>query len=251
MQKIKAILVDDEEGARNVLTNLLERCCPEIVIVGTSSNVPEAVEEIKAKQPQVVFLDVQMPNYAGYEIIDFFDTINFEIIFVTAFDHYAIKAFELSAIDYLVKPINRNRLKEAIDKLSTKVEEKNKLENYQVLIENMKKRELDTIIISELGNKKILKLHNITAIEAEGAYSLIHLLDEKPLLVSKPLKHFEELLPEKGFFFRSHRAWIINLQHIKSYSKSNNEIMLEQNIVAKVSKYRIADFQEAILSINK
>ena len=166
MQKIKAILVDDEEGARNVLNTLLVRFCPEIEVVSVCLNVLDAVEEVKKHKPQVVFLDVKMPNYAGYEIIDFFEVIDFEIIFVTAFDNYAIKAFELSAIDYLLKPISRVRLIESISKLSNKIEEKNKLQNYMVLIDAMKKKELDTIIISELGNKRVLKLSNIIAIEA-------------------------------------------------------------------------------------
>ena len=100
MNKIKAILVDDEESARNILGNLLEKFCPEVELIGKFKNVEEAVEGINALNPELVFLDIEMPNYAGYEIINFFDEINFEMIFVTAYDKYAIKAFEVSAVDF-------------------------------------------------------------------------------------------------------------------------------------------------------
>ena len=109
MNKIKAIIVDDEKRARNVLDQLLSRNFDNIEVVAQCADVPSAVEEIKRLKPDVVFLDIQMPNYVGYELVNFFDKVDFDIIFVTAFDQYAIKAFELSAIDYIVKPIDRNK----------------------------------------------------------------------------------------------------------------------------------------------
>ena len=246
MNPIRAIIVDDELAARNLMHNLLQRI--QIDVVDVCENVLEAVESIKRLKPDVVFLDVEMPNYAGYEIVDFFDEIDFEIIFVTAYNQYAIKAFELSAVDYLVKPINRQRLAEAIDKLSTRMQEKSAVENYRLLKESMQKKELGKIVISELGNKRIVQLDNIIAIQAKGAYSTIYLVDEKELLVSKNLKHFENILPDSEKFFRSHKSWIVNTDYIKTFNKNKGEIDLCKDVQAKLSKYRVQEFEA--LSVN-
>ena len=251
MKPIRAIIVDDEIAARDVLKNLLLRVTDSVEVIETAHDVPEAVAKIKLLKPDVVFLDVQMPNYAGYEIVNFFDTIDFEIIFVTAYDEYAIKAFELSAVDYLVKPINRLRLKESIAKLEQKIEQVGAKESYETLMESIKDKELGKIVIPELGNKRVLNLSDIIAIEAQGAYSNIYLKNAKPLLVSKNLKHFESILPEDQIFFRSHKSWIINLNEILELSKGTGEINLTDSICARLSKYRTSEFQEALNSFQE
>ena len=243
MTKIKAIIVDDEDGARNVLKNLLARTSPEVEVISLCQNVPDAVEEIKKLQPDVVFLDVEMPDYAGYELVQFFDKINFKIIFVTAYDKYAIKAFELSAIDYLLKPINRLRLVEAIDKLKTQLNSENITDDYQNLLESLEEKKFQKIVIPELNTKKIILLNDIIGIEAQRAYSTIYISNKKPLIVSKNLGYFESVLPEDHHFFRTHRSWIVNLRKIESYSKSQGNISLEAGIVAKLSKHRFEEFE--------
>ncbi|MFT6243336.1 MAG: two-component system LytT family response regulator [Salibacteraceae bacterium] len=248
MTKINAILVDDEKRARNVLSSLLEFNCPELNVVAECSNVPDAVEQIKRLNPDVVFLDVQMPNYAGYEIVKFFDEINFEIIFVTAYDQYAIKAFELSAIDYLIKPINRTRLTEAVSKLSSKMKERDQLADYSVLLGSIQDNEFKQIVIPELGDRRVLELNTIIAIEADGAYSKVHLIDNKSITVSKTLKYFESVLPEDINFFRSHRAWIINLKHLKQFNKTKGIVTLGEDIIAKISRNKVVEFQTIISS---
>ncbi|GAB5418200.1 MAG: LytTR family DNA-binding domain-containing protein [Crocinitomicaceae bacterium] len=245
MKELKALIVDDEEAARNVLRRLLERNCPDLQIVGTANDVPTAVELIRKEQPHVVFLDVQMPQYAGYEIIDFFDTIDFEIIFVTAYDQYAIKAFELSAVDYLIKPISRNRLVESIEKLQQRVHEKNAAQKFQLLKDSLQQKSLDQIVISELGNQRILRISDIIAIQANGAYSEIFLVDGQKVLASKNLKQFESMLTEGAPFFRSHKSWLINFHHIQNYTKSDLEIHLSEEIKAKLSKYKKAEFESS------
>jgi len=248
--KLKAIIVDDEEGARDVLSNLLGRCCPDVTILAKCKSLPEAVELIKLLKPDVVFLDVQMPDYAGYEIINFFDTIDLEIIFATAFDQYAIKAFELSAVDYLVKPISRTRLIESVEKLKVKVKTQNVAEDYEILLQSIKKKEYEKIVIPELGNKRVINLSSIIAIEGKGAYSTVHLSDSKEFLVSKNLKYFETALPENSNFFRSHKSWIINLNHIDAYSSGKNQINLSGNVIAKLSKYRLAEFDSVLMEFS-
>lgn len=246
MNQLKALIVDDEEAARNVIGRLLERNCADIQIIGTAQDIPSAVELIKTHQPNVVFLDVQMPQYAGYEIVDFFERIDFEIIFVTAYDQYAIKAFELSAVDYLVKPISRNRLIEAVEKLQQRVHEKNAAIKFQLLKDSMQQKTFEHIVISELGNQRIVKIAEIVAIEANGAYSEIHLSGGRKIMVSKNLKQLETMLPDDALFFRSHKSWIIHLEHMLNYSKSTLEIELKGNFIAKLSKYKKVDFEELL-----
>ena len=115
---MKAIIIDDEEAARSVLSNLLKRTCPQVEILELCENVPEGVKAIHKHKPDLVFLDVEMPDYAGYELVDFFDEVNFKIIFATAYDQYALKAFEVHAVDYLLKPFSQERFDQAIEKIT-------------------------------------------------------------------------------------------------------------------------------------
>lgn len=252
MSQLKVIIVDDEAAARNVLSSLIQMSKFDIEIVATCCDVAEAVESIKRSKPDLVFLDVQMPDYAGYEIVNFFDEINFEIVFVTAYDQYAIKAFELNAVDYVVKPIERNRLKEAIEKVQSKLDQKNRIEQYKRLLDSMKGEVLGNIAISELSDgevsKRVLKLKDIIAIEANGAYCNVHLMNEAPFLVSRNLKYFESLLPKDSAFFRSHRSWILNLEHVLKFKPRFGDVNMKQNLVAKVAKNRIEAFEELTLA---
>lgn len=248
MSKLKALIVDDEEAARDILSSLLHRSTTEFEAIETCNSVPEAVVKIKSLKPDVVFLDVQMPEYAGYEIIDFFDEISFEIIFVTAFDKYAIKAFELSAVDYLVKPIERSRLTESLEKLSDKLRQKTDAENYKVLLETVKDRELGKIVISELRENKIKKhviaLKDIIAFEAMRAYTQLYLADGSTMVVSRNIKQMEGRLPMDEIFLRCHRSWIINLDHVQMYNLGNGEVSMTNSVSAKLSKNSQSQFEE-------
>lgn len=244
--KLTCIIVDDEESARNVLSNLITRFCPQLEIIATCCDVLEAVKTIKKLQPNVVFLDIEMPNYAGYELVSFFEEVNFEIIFVTAYDQYAIKAFEISAVDYLLKPVEIDRLKSAVEKLATKIELNQTSVNYKALTQNLKSNELNKIVIKQNGNHIITDTKDIIAIEAQEAYSCIH-TTSGDYLMSKNLKHFETILENNNGFFRSHKSWIVNLSHLVNFSKSKLEIELSKNIIAKLSKYKKPEFEERIV----
>jgi two-component system LytT family response regulator len=246
MEKIKAIVVDDERWARTVLTKLLEQNCPTVEIVATCVDLVSAVEQIKLLEPDVVFLDVKMPDYAGYEIINFFTKINFSLIFVTAFDQYAIKAFELNAVDYLVKPIDRKKLVMAVDKLTTKLEKENYLESYEELLKTIKSKGFKKIILPELGNRRIVDLSTILAIKADDTYCKVYLKEKKTITVSKTLKHFEELLDDNPSFFRSHRSWIVNLEHVQQFNKTDNTIVINDNLKATISRKKFEEFELAI-----
>jgi len=247
VEKLKAILVDDEESARDVLENLLLRFCPEVELVAKCNNVLQAVEVINKEQPHLVFLDIEMPNYAGYEIVNFFKEINFEIIFVTAYDQYAIRAFELSAIDYLLKPVDIERLKMAVSKVKIQFDLKQNSERLQLLSTTLQTKEIKNILVAEKGNQYLVPVDYIIAIEAQESYCFIHTTDKK-YMVSKNLKHYETIFVENPSFIRVHKSWLIAKEHIVNYSKSDLSINLTNGINAKLSKYKKAEFEDAILS---
>ena len=246
MNKIKAILVDDEESARDVLENLLLRFCPEVELLDKCTNVEQAVESIKLNRPNLVFLDIEMPNYAGYELVDFFTEIDFDIIFVTAYDQYAIKAFEVSAVDYLLKPIEIDRLKESVSRISLKFDKQQQNERIEHLRETLSNASIQSVLASKNGNQYVVNFSDIIAIEAQESYSCIHTKDEK-YIMSKNLKHFERLLSEHMNFIRSHKSWIINVNFIKYYSKSDLTVKLESDILAKLSKYKKSEFEALLI----
>lgn len=245
MDKLTAIIVDDEQSARDILSNLLSRFCPSVEVLGTYSNVPGAVEAIKELKPNVAFLDIEMPNYSGFEIVDFFQEVDFEMVFITAYDQYAIKAFEVSAVDYLLKPIEIERLQKAIEKLEKRVGQSREI-NHKLLTESLKSDTVTKIAVSTKGYQTVLDVKEIVAIEASESYSNIMLADRTIHLVSKNLKHFENLLSDNSNFFRSHKSWIVNLDMLEKYNRSKGEIDLKSEVVAKLSKYRKEEFESAL-----
>lgn len=249
MKGFKAIIIDDEIPAREVLSSLLARFFPEINIVAEASNLEDGVREIKVLHPDVVFLDVQMPRFAGYEISSFFDKIDFNIIFVTAYDQYALKAFELSALDYILKPIEVSRLKQAIEKLTAKEELKATHLQYSLLNETITNRKTTKISITDKGANCFIDIADIIAIEGQSAYCKIY-TEKKHYLLSKNLKQASLLLNDWDCFFRCHKSWLINLHRIENYSKKDLVINLATSITAKLSRYKTIEFSEACSKLN-
>lgn len=243
--KIKAVIIDDEESARDILNELLSRFCPNIEIMGKYANLEDGVSGINQYHPEVAFIDIKMPKHNGFEIVNFFEKIDFELIFVTAYDNYAVNAFELSAVDYLLKPIDIEKLKNAVERLQLKLEHTRVFNNYEALKENLKEDELKKLVIPNVGEHKIIDIKDIIAIEAQESYSLIHTHDNK-ILASKNLKHFENALNASKYFFRCHKSWLININHVNSYSKRTKEIQMSKDILAKLSKLRKIEFEKLI-----
>lgn len=244
MNKIKAILVDDESSARDVLSNLLVRFCPNVEVVATSENVEQAVGKINELNPDLVFLDIEMPQYAGFEIVRFFENINFQIIFVTAYEHYAIRAFEIAAVDYLLKPIDIDRLKQAVARAEKKVILEQQEQRLQLVSENLESKQFSNLVINDRGNQHVIPFSEIIAFEAMESYSCIH-TTKRNFTVSKNLKYYENLLEQLPQFFRTHKSWLINTSFVTKYNKSEMLIQLD-NIQAKLSKYKKADFETLI-----
>lgn len=214
--KLRTIIVDDERLARKELRLMLTDF-DEISVVGEARNLSETIELIKNEKPDVVFLDIQLRHENGFDLFEKVEH-NFKLIFVTAFDEFAIRAFEINALDYLLKPVNPKRLKTAIDRLS---DEEEKLEK-EVPLRSL---EIDDRLFLELGeNSRFLPIAEISHICASGDYTEVFMNDGEKILVEKPLKEWEERLPEK-FFIRIHRSTIINLNEIESIEALYNRTM--------------------------
>lgn len=243
---MRAIIIDDEKAARNVLQNLLLLSHPEIEIVDTCPNLPEAVMSIRARKPDLIFLDVEMPQFAGYEIVKFFSEITFQIIFVTAYDKYAVKAFELNAIDYLVKPIQRSRLSEAVERAQKRFRDKEKIVNYNSVLEQLEEESSPTLTFSESGHQHLIKTSNIRAVNAQGAYCQIIMKNGDKHLLSKNIGTLEKELASNPLLFRSHKSWIINLKEVVGIQKAKELILIKGGISAKLSRFKKEAFEKAL-----
>ncbi|NAS29383.1 response regulator [Flavobacteriaceae bacterium R38] len=237
MSKIPAIIVEDSRLARNELKELLKDH-PQIEIVGEAENVINAYQIITEKQPQLLFLDINMPEKDGFELLEMLDEIP-KVIFTTAYDEYAIKSFEYNAFDYLLKPINKDRFAKAIEKLQATLETEKKPGKDALLSENSQ------IFIKDGDHCWMVTIKNISLFEIVGNYTRVHFEDKKPLIY-KSLNQIENKLPE-GMFFRVNRQQIINLKHIKKvapYFKGTLKITLENNKEVQVSRRQSILFKQ-------
>lgn len=216
---MNAIIIDDEERARLNLRLLVQEFCPEIEILDECKNIPEAVKSIHKHQPNVVFLDIEMPGHSGLELLDFFSEkdVTFSIIFTTAYNNYAIKAFKLSAVDYLLKPINPLELQNAVELVKKK---NNQIEHLTALKRNLEQQ--DTLLgIPVSGKILFVNSNDILYLKADGSYTQIVKKDNSTLLVSRNLKSFEENLEFDKKFMRIHKSYIVNTKFINAIIKSN------------------------------
>ncbi len=232
--KIQAIIIDDELSARENLRYLLKYHCPDIVVISEVSNVDNAIIDIKKYTPDVVFLDIEMPQKNGFQLLEAFSKINFQIVFITAYDSYAIKAFEVAALDYLLKPIDVNRLKEVNQKLRTVALESNN--RLQLLKEN--KKEITKIAIPYKSDYAILNIEDIICVEADRMYSILHLKNTKKYITAKKLSYYESLLTENNQFVRTHRSWLVNTNLNMSYSKKEKQVVVESFKVPVSKSYK-------------
>lgn len=229
MNKIKAIIIDDELRARTLLKNMLAEACPDIEVLDLCENLSTGIKSIRNCKPNIVFLDIEMPGNSGLELLDFFNDgeIDFSIIFTTAYNQYAIKAFKFSAIDYLLKPIEINDLESAIA-LYKKKEKKDNV-NYQDLKENLKCG-LNNKIAVPIGNSiKFIELTTVIYFKADSNYCEIILQDEKKITASRTLKNFEDGLEGNNAFFRCHKSYIVNLSFVLEFVKSDGGYLVMKN----------------------
>ena len=217
--KIRSIIVDDELIARSVLQNYLQKYCPVVEIVGQAQHIKEAVPMIQSLQPQLVFLDVEMPFGNAFDILEACNGQQFETIFVTAYSEYSLKALNLSAAYYILKPIDITELVTAVNKVQTALLKSEEFSRTHVLLQNMKlKPEQRHIVLPTMQGFDVIKTASISKLLAKGNFTEVYFEDGSFKLICKFLKHFDELLDAP--FTRVHRSFIVNTNFVKSYSKS-------------------------------
>jgi len=229
---IKAIIIDDEPKAVKMLQAILEDTCEgDVEVVATCQDLPEGVKAIKKYGPGLVFLDIDMPGYSGLQILDFFneDEIDFDIVFTTAYNEYALQAFRLSAIDYILKPIQPELIREAVDRVIRKHSKSENIEKFSTLRQNLELGGNKKIAVAIGQTIKFVQIEDIVMIKADGAYSEIVLKDDSKLLISKNLKHFEDLLSFSTAFIRVHKSYLINSHYVNEYVKSEGGYLILNN----------------------
>src|SRR5690606_17200088 len=223
---ITAILIDDDANLRNGMRSLLSRYATDIEIIGEAESVKTGVEIMTKLQPQVVFLDIQMNDGTGFDILEQLVQKNgrstSHIVFITAFEQYAIKAFRFSALDFLLKPVDPDELKKVIVKIKEVITSNDNYAHIDLLLENTRKKvdNFKRIALSTSDGIHLFDIHDIIRCESEDNYTNFYIKKSKPILISKTLKEYEELLVEHGFE-RIHQSHLINLQYLKSYIKKD------------------------------
>lgn len=215
---MRALLIDDEQSARSSLKADILEYCPEIVIVGEADGVQKGIAAIRELKPELVFLDVEMGDGTGFDLLEQLAPVPFRVIFTTAHDTHAVKAFKYSAVDYLLKPVDADELAAAVKKLDQLVDQQQLQASLKALLENTRhtSKELRRIVINSSEGHYVLNIAEVIRFEAERNYTKVILETEKPLLVAKTLKHFEDLLQDQKFE-RIHQSHLINMQHIRKY----------------------------------
>lgn len=242
---IRALIIDDEPKARNVLHQYIVSFVPEIGEVRTAASVEEARGILKFYYPNIVFLDVEMPHQSGFDFLMMHENPDFDVIFTTAFNQYAIQAIRFSALDFLLKPISPEDLREAVKRHFTKQESfRQKKLLYDNLAGNIEKRNMQDFRLAVPSSEGVFffMIHEILRLEADRNYTIIHLLDKRPFIASKTLKHFEEML-EKFRFIRTHKSHLVNLDHIIRISNNNEFIILSDGSRIEVSRRKKEEVQ--------
>jgi two-component system LytT family response regulator len=242
---IRTLLIDDEINALLTLEMAIKEYVPELEIIGTAKSAMEGLEEIRKKEPELIFLDIQMPHITGIEFLESQGIArDFNVVFVTAYNQYAIKAFKLNAIDYILKPINTHELRGFVERYLVR--------KSHFLISKKRTNDLRTmfsnkLIVATQNGREFLDCGSIVRLHADGSYSLIIFTDKKPLLVSKNLKELQKVLFGRGFI-RIHKSHVVNLNFIKecSFIKNGGFLKLNDDTVIEISRFRKKELIKAI-----
>ncbi len=240
---IKCIIIEDEPQAVILLETIVKNKFPNIEVVANFDKVSTAAQFIKQNKIDFVFLDVQLNGELGLDIINFLDKdeLNFEIIFTTAYGSFAVEAFSLCAIDFVLKPINEMRLSEAVNRVLKKHQVS--LEQLKILQEVSTTNKIEKIVLSMSEKKIIINTHDIIFLKADNVYTEFYLSNNMKQVVSKPLKEYEMLLTQSNFY-KPHRSYIINTDAIKAYKKATLQIEMQNKELVSISRDKKKEFEE-------
>lgn len=248
--KYKAVIVDDEPDAVQFISAIIADHCPELVVAGTAHSALEGFQLIGRTRPDVVFLDVEMPQGSGFDMLRMFAATDFEVVFVTAYNHYAIDAIRFSALDYILKPVSIREFILAVKRfLDKKATSRALPDSFAALFENLKSQPPKRLAISTLDGLEYLDTGEIVRIEAEGSYSRFHLTTHRKIVVSRPLKEFHEILANRNFF-RPHNSHLINLDFVRKYYRNEASIGLSDGSTIPISRAKKTLFVEIMNSLS-
>jgi two-component system LytT family response regulator len=248
---MKTLIVDDEPNARQVIRNILEAYIDNVEVVGEAENVKEATEQINKLKPKLVLLDIHLPDGTGFDVVKAFKQVPFKFIIITAYEQYAIKAIKLSAIDYILKPINTQELIDAIEKVSDPVNEKTALLKLDSYLRNSQSIPSERRIVFNTADAvHAIRINDIIRCESDKNYSTIYLNNGRKLIVSKTLKEVDEMLSEYGFF-RVHQSHLVNLHYFERYDKQglSGNVVLSTGDKVPVSSRRKEGLMQVIMKM--
>ncbi|PUZ29941.1 two component transcriptional regulator, LytTR family [Chitinophaga costaii] len=236
---ITAIIIDDELKGRIALRQKISSYCPDVILLGEASDGEEGIQLIEQVQPEVVFLDIEMPRLNGFDMLELLVRKQFNLIFTTAYDHYAIKAIRYAAFDYLLKPVDIEELRAAIDRIAEGKINSSTQERLMALQHNLEHKNLhNKIAISDKSGMHLYDINEIVRVEAHSNYSVLFFNNGTKLTASRTLKEFEELLPS-DLFFRLHHSHLINIHYVKRYIKGDGgQVEMKNGTFIDVSRRR-------------
>ncbi|MBC7937943.1 MAG: response regulator transcription factor [Rhizobacter sp.] len=245
---IKVLLIDDEQKARNILYYFLTTLVPEIAEIRQAESVDKAVAILKEYTPDIVFLDIEMPNKNGFDFLLEIEKPSFDVIFTTAYNQYAIQAIRFSALDYLLKPVDPDELKNAIQRYLEKKESAEQKEQlFNNLVQNIEQKDIRDfkIAVPSSDGVHFFVVDDILRLEADSSYTNIHLVNQRPFLASKTLKHFEEML-EDFHFIRTHKSHLVNSKHITRISNDKEFVLLTDGSKVEVARRKKDEVQQQL-----
>lgn len=246
---MRAVLIDDERGARTVLKTLLKTAAPEVKIVGEGDDVDGAVEVIRRTKPDLVFLDIQLRSGTGFDVLEQLADLPGEVIFVTAYDDYAIRAFECAAFGYLLKPVRVSDLQTVMARYKERRQaERDVAGHLRVLIEHYADAQVKKLVVQNVNGFRVLGLNEILYLQGEVNYTRFVLDNGEQLMTSRTLKTYEQILGDFGFY-RAHQSHILNLRYVAEYQKGDGGcVVMTNGDVLDVSRRRKAGFLEKFLA---
>ena len=245
---LTAIIIDDESNSRNALRQKLSNHCPDVMIIAECENGEEGIKNIEEKKPDIVFLDVEMPRMNGFTMLQQLQNKNFEVIFITAYDHYAIKAIKFSALDYLLKPVEVEDLKTAVEKVTQKRKQPAANNRVELLLQNFldEKKEHQRIAISSMEGLLFVPTEDIIYLEANSNYTSFFLTGNRKIIATKTLKDFEELLPA-SIFIRIHHSYLINKNGVEKYIRGDGgQVLMKNGVMLDVARRKKDEFMKAV-----